>query len=185
MFRCTAALLSPRILIDSCPASCPCSTSFFFVTLSSFVAPQCFNQFLTSDLCVCFFTLSLSSLALCLLFLSRSILLHSSSISGHGGRPCSSCCWHLSIWKHRGSARSIHFVFLSLHPLCTVLAQFNSNCARKQMVVLVSVFWQSYASAFSAARCRRTSAAGVLQVINTRFLKHLHHMWEILSVLVV
>lgn len=50
----------------------------------------------------CLFTLSLSSLSLCLRFLSRSILFHSSSNSGNGGRPCSSCCWHLSIWKHSG-----------------------------------------------------------------------------------
>lgn len=62
-------------------------------------------------LCVCVFTLSLSSLSLCLLLLSRSILLHSSSISGHGGRPCSCCSRHLSIWTPR---RWLVFIFLWL-----------------------------------------------------------------------
>lgn len=82
MFRYTAALLCLRILIDSCCVFCPVPL-LFFVTPSSCLAPHCFNQFLSSDLCVClyFFTLSFSSLSLCLLFLSRSILLHSSSIS--------------------------------------------------------------------------------------------------------
>ena len=60
---------------------------------------------------VCVFTLSLSSLSLCLLLLSRSILLHSSSISGHGGRPWSCCSRHLSIWTQR---RKLVFVVLWL-----------------------------------------------------------------------
>lgn len=141
MFRYTEALWF--LTIDSCPASCPFTTSFFSLSLSSFLTPQCFNQFLASDLCVCdffFFTLSVSSLSLCLLFLSRSILLHSSSISGQGGRPSSSRCWHLSIWKHTGAVREAFTLYSSHSIHSALLARFNSNCVRKQMVVLVSEF---------------------------------------------
>lgn len=190
MVRYTAAYLSLRILIDSCPAS----TSFFFVAPSSCLAPQCFNQFLTSDL----FGAGAFPYPLPLLFVPLSPLLvpeYPPPLLLYLGAGWQALLQLLlapvHLETHRGSARNNHFVFPSLRLLFNLLAQFNSNCAREQMVILVSEFGQSYASAFSlsrcvsVARCRHTSAAGALQVINTHLLKHLQGMGEILSFLVV
>lgn len=127
----------------------------------------------------CFFTLSLSSLSLCLSFLSRSILLHSSSNSGHGGRPCSSCCWHLSIWKHSGQymkqALCSPITPCTMHP--PDLIQFKLRPKKSDGCISVKFgaklcFCIFYFRVVSVARCRHTSAAGVLQVINT----HTHPM---------
>lgn len=88
-------------------------------TLTSFLTPGCFPRFAS----VCLFTFLLSSFSLCLRFLSRSIVLHSSSISGHGGKPCSSRSRHLSIWTHRGRPESLLYSF---HSVCAATSCFNS-----------------------------------------------------------
>lgn len=117
------------------PASCPRSTSFSFVTLSSFLAPRCSNQFLTSDLCVlpvCFpYPLSLLFVPLSPLLVSE----HPPPLLLYLGARWQALLQLLLAPVHletRGaSARAVHFVFLSLHPLCTLLAQFDSDCAPK------------------------------------------------------
>lgn len=91
--RCTAALI---VLIDSCLA--PQTCCFYYLSRLCYLGSWHFRH--RASVCVCVFTLSRSSLSRCLLLLSRSILLHSSSISGHGGRPCSCCSRHLSTWTH-------------------------------------------------------------------------------------
>lgn len=73
------------------------------------------------------FTLSRSSLSLCLLLLSRSIFLHSSSTSGQGGRPCSSRRWHLSTCRHGGACeiRSLCIPVTPLAPRSPSLIKFK------------------------------------------------------------
>lgn len=103
--RCTAA---PFVLI---PALCPRRAFILCRACVTLALGIFFTVPLRVCVRVCVFTLSLSSLSLCLLLLSRSILLHSSSISGHGGRPCSCCSRHLSTWTHgHGLVSYIHTV---------------------------------------------------------------------------
>lgn len=113
---------SPFVLhsLDRFLPRVPAALLLFFVTLV--FGSQRFHQNALS-VCVCMyvFTLSLSSLSLCLLLLSRSILLHSSSISGHGGRPCSCCSWHLSIWTPRCRLVFIFLLNLPLKPPGSIL----------------------------------------------------------------
>lgn len=127
---------------DSCPAPCPNST-----LSSSCLSTQWSLWVWLSD---CFYPLSVLFVLLPPLLVPEHpppFLLYLRARRQSLLQPLLASV-HLE--THRSSVRSIHFVFLSLRPLCTLLAPFISNCAQKQMVVLVSEFEQSYASAFSA-----------------------------------
>lgn len=132
--RCMAA---PFVLIDSCLV--PQTRFFYSLSRLCYLGSRHFRHCAS----VCVFTLSRSSLSLCFLLLSRSILLHSSSISGQGGRPCSCCSRHLSTWTHGcGLASRIHAVFHNLPApgKCRIgvklLRQLTSGCLRETAAML-------------------------------------------------
>lgn len=132
----------------------PCRrcTSFFFVTPSSFLAPQCFHQFLTSGRCVCLCVCLPSVSPLCP-SVSSSCLgaslstppLSRGMAAGHAPAAAGTCpSGNTGVVRETITLYSYHSVHSAPSWLNSIL-----TAPEKQMVVLVSEFGQSYASAFS------------------------------------